>query len=299
MSSFGPFEIGSTLSSVLLGISTLQAWNYFLNFPNDPIIIKSMVAVVYFTDVLQSAFFAHTVYWFTIIGTEDGLASNDIHVLTTMPWTLEASVALFAFVNFTVQTYFCHQVNYISRNIYIALGCFFLALVRLGLTLSILGPMSSNNTLLVVDTPTFKWEIISELAVGTAADVLIAMCMCIGLRGKRTGFSHSDRLVDRLVSFALATGVMTSVVSIVQVATYATMPTSFVWVACFSLTSKLFTNSLLASLNRRRSAGAATPVSVDRTVRVEIQRHIEMTYMKDSSQSDVSGTIMTGSRDSC
>ncbi|KZV95686.1 hypothetical protein EXIGLDRAFT_766006 [Exidia glandulosa HHB12029] len=288
MSFFGPFEVGLTLSSLLLGIATLQAWNYYLNFPTDRMAVKWMVAVVYVADVLQTAFFAHTVYWFTIIGPQRLLASNDYGALTTMPWTLEMSAALLALINFIVQAYFCHQVKCISQSTLLASGCFFLAIMRVALTAAILGPLSHNSTLLVIETHTFKAEIISELAVGTTADVLIAGCMCIGLHRRRTGFAHSDRLVDRLVSMALGSGLTTTVVSVIQVVSYAVSPTSFIWIACFSLTSKLFTNSLLASLNRRERAST----SVDRG-------DIEMSYPSGSSSTHVSGTKVTDCYESC
>jgi hypothetical protein len=40
---FGAFNIGFELSLVLLGILTLQSYNYFTRFPKDPLWIKAIV----------------------------------------------------------------------------------------------------------------------------------------------------------------------------------------------------------------------------------------------------------------
>ncbi|EJD49695.1 hypothetical protein AURDEDRAFT_122115 [Auricularia subglabra TFB-10046 SS5] len=40
--SFGSLEMGTYVSMFLVGITTLQAWNYFRAFPGDPVPVKAM-----------------------------------------------------------------------------------------------------------------------------------------------------------------------------------------------------------------------------------------------------------------
>jgi hypothetical protein len=97
----------------------------------------------------------------------------------------------------------------------------------------------------------FRWTIISTLTIGTASDVCIAACICWGLLSRRSGFAPTDRLIDRLVGFVVGSGLLTSVVAVVEVTLYATR-NDFIWLAFFAVLAKLFSNSLLASLNERR-----------------------------------------------
>ncbi|GAW02961.1 hypothetical protein LENED_004642 [Lentinula edodes] len=52
------------------------------------------------------------------------------------------------------------------------------------------------------------------LATGALGDILLALAMCYYLRKWRTGYQEPDSLLNRLVHYALNTGVMTSTMSV-------------------------------------------------------------------------------------
>ncbi|EJD36539.1 hypothetical protein AURDEDRAFT_130010 [Auricularia subglabra TFB-10046 SS5] len=174
-SSFGALEIGTFVSMFLLGVATLQAWNYFRDFPNDPLYIR-------------------------------------------------------------VMSYFGMRVFRVTQSMVLAAGIWILAVVRMAFTISITVLAVNNGTLAVADTEAFKWQAVLELSIAAFTDVCTALALCIGLLLRRTG-----------------SGLLTSLISIAQLVSYLTMSGNFIWIAFFSISSKMFSNSLFASLNQRPS----------------------------------------------
>lgn len=244
-SSFGALEIGTFVSMFLLGVATLQAWNYFRDFPNDPLSVRIMVASVYAADFLHSMMFAHTVHFYTLSGFD-----NIANLIKTV-WSLEFSLLVEAFIIVTVQSYFGMRVLRVTQSMVLAAGIWILAVVRMAFTISITVLAVNNGTLAVAETAAFKWQAVLELSIAAFTDVCTALALCVGLLLRRTGFERSDRLIDRLVAFTTGSGLLTSFISIAQLVSYLTMRGNFVWIAFFSISSKMFSNSLFASLNQR------------------------------------------------
>ncbi|KJA22397.1 hypothetical protein HYPSUDRAFT_656476 [Hypholoma sublateritium FD-334 SS-4] len=88
---------------------------------------------------------------------------------------------------------------------------------------------------------------------GTAVlvDSLIAVSLCILLVRNRTGFKQTDSVVSRLMLFTINTGLLTSIAAVACFVTYAIWPQRFIFMGIYFALSKLYANSLLASLNAR------------------------------------------------
>lgn len=243
--SFGALQIGTMVSMMLLGIALLQTWNYFRDFPDDTTRLKAMVSIVFFVDVLHSIFLMHAVYQYTIRG------FSDFSILTRVVWSIDATLTAEAIIIVMVQCYYGLRVLRVTGSRVLACLIWFLAFLRMALTIAFDVTAIRDGSINVVRTKAFKWQAVSELAVAAFTDICIASVLCIALLRRRTGFERSDQLISNIVTFTVASGLLTSIVSIVQFITYLTLPGKFVWLACFSISSKLFTNSLLASLNQR------------------------------------------------
>ncbi|EJD54684.1 hypothetical protein AURDEDRAFT_110216 [Auricularia subglabra TFB-10046 SS5] len=242
---FGALQVGVTVAMFLVGVCTLQVWNYYRNFPEDPKGVKALVAFVYIGDLIHSVLLVHSVYHYTIVNYGNpkalGLTVN----------SLEVSVIFVGSIAFIVQSFFCLRVLRITESKILALGCFSLTLVRIGFNLLIAVNVFIAGDFHSVQTK-FKWMIVTTLCVGAASDVAIAACMCMGLARRRSGFAPTDKLVDKLIAYIIGSGLLTSVVAVIEVVCFLTMA-NFVWLAFYTILAKLFSNSLLASLNERNS----------------------------------------------
>ncbi|EAU82217.2 hypothetical protein CC1G_10619 [Coprinopsis cinerea okayama7 len=99
----------------------------------------------------------------------------------------------------------------------------------------------------------WKWLVKIVFSVLCAIDVTLASSMVAFLWFQRKrSISRSMRLMDRLVQYSLGTGLVTGITSISMLVLFLSSD-SFVWLAIFECQAKLYSNSILASLNARAS----------------------------------------------
>jgi len=85
------------------------------------------------------------------------------------------------------------------------------------------------------------------------SDISIAAALCVLLYGSRTGFRRTNTLINTLMVYAINRCVLTSVVAVAEVIAFAASPHSLWFLAIDFVIGKLYANSLLATLNSRRS----------------------------------------------
>jgi len=71
-----------------------------------------------------------------------------------------------------------------------------------------------------VMTRKIMWSIVSWLTIQAIADVVIATCMCLLLRRRRTGFQQTDSIITRMILYTIGTGLVTSVFSCIALALF-------------------------------------------------------------------------------
>ncbi|KNZ72059.1 hypothetical protein J132_04340 [Termitomyces sp. J132] len=93
----------------------------------------------------------------------------------------------------------------------------------------------------------------TSLGSGVAADLLIAGSLCFSLSQRKTGFKKTDSLVTVLIMYTINTSLLTTICSAACFITYTIWPNEFTFIGIYFSLSKLFLNSLLATLNGRDS----------------------------------------------
>ncbi|KAF4616124.1 hypothetical protein D9613_011268 [Agrocybe pediades] len=155
-----------------------------------------------------------------------------------------------------VQSFFCYRIYRLSdRCTLLGVSCLTLILVRFvgGMTLVVYSfmdvPKSANGIDLVVK---YSWLITSPLACGAAADVLIAASMLYYLKQMDSPHNQTSttQIIHRLIRFALQTGLLTSMTSVTVIICFQALP-NMIWFSLYVLLAKVYSNSLLASLNAR------------------------------------------------
>ncbi|KAF8875697.1 hypothetical protein BD779DRAFT_206447 [Infundibulicybe gibba] len=88
---------------------------------------------------------------------------------------------------------------------------------------------------------------------GVVADAIIATVLCCTLKKNRTGFRGTDTIVNTLVLYTINTTLLTTLCGFACLVTYAIWPQEFIFIGVYFVFSKLYFNSLLATLNSRES----------------------------------------------
>ncbi|TFY79940.1 hypothetical protein EWM64_g4070 [Hericium alpestre] len=97
----------------------------------------------------------------------------------------------------------------------------------------------------------FQPAVIVWLMSSAVCDVLITSILVFHLRRHKSGFSHTDDIVDRVIRLTIQTGLLTSIVAIIDVVLYLGVPKAALHLGFNMPLCKLYTNSLLSSLNAR------------------------------------------------
>jgi len=85
--------------------------------------------------------------------------------------------------------------------------------------------------------------------LAAVGDLLIAVSLCTLLHLSRTGIQKSDTVTNKLMLFAINTGLLTSFCALASFISYMTAPNTLVYVTFYFCIGRLYTNSLLATLN--------------------------------------------------
>ncbi|ESK87101.1 hypothetical protein Moror_11908 [Moniliophthora roreri MCA 2997] len=100
------------------------------------------------------------------------------------------------------------------------------------------------------DFQKFQVVVIIWLVCATLADIIITVTLVIHLKRHKTGFKNTDSHLDRIIRLTVQTGLVTAVWAMADLLVYLLDPTGTHLIFNCVL-PKLYTNSLLSSLNSR------------------------------------------------
>uniref|UniRef100_A0A0W0FKW1 DUF6534 domain-containing protein n=2 Tax=Moniliophthora roreri TaxID=221103 RepID=A0A0W0FKW1_MONRR len=110
------------------------------------------------------------------------------------------------------------------------------------------------------------WEDLTQLrglsmtvnVLGAVSDVFIATGLFFFLHRSRTGFKKSDTMISKLIMFSVSTGLLTSICAIASLLSILVWGDTLIYVAFYFSLGRLYSNSLLATLNARQSIRGLT-----------------------------------------
>ncbi|KAG8742373.1 hypothetical protein FRC10_001595 [Ceratobasidium sp. 414] len=96
----------------------------------------------------------------------------------------------------------------------------------------------------------YNWLVGGWLGAAALGDVVIVYMLSTALMSQRTGFGRTDALINKLLRYTINTGLLTSIIAIVDVVAFCTM-NNLIHLGFNFILGKLYTNTLLATLNSR------------------------------------------------
>ncbi|KAJ7483564.1 hypothetical protein FB451DRAFT_108316 [Mycena latifolia] len=240
----GSMLLGVIVSAVLYGISLLQCLFYFTRYERDPLYLKTLVAATVVLDSLHLGFVIHTVYHYLI----SNYYQNE--ALQVMVWSVSLEAIPTGVTAALVQSFYAYRV---WRSTFHAFALrFHLHLFQF--------PTSTCGTawvVLALEAGTYdKLLRISPLtisinALSTGVDVIIAGTLCFMLHRTRPASLETETMVNRLILFTINTGLLTSLCAIASLISLIVSSNTLVYAAFYFCIGRLYSNSLLASLNAR------------------------------------------------
>ncbi|KAI9452297.1 hypothetical protein BJY52DRAFT_942706 [Lactarius psammicola] len=239
--------LGVLWNWTLYGVLVVQLYVYSYNFPEDRTLLKLLVYSVFLVETLQTALSgADMYYWFVSgFGNMDHLASAYVSAFDVP--------IIGSIVSLTVQFFFVYRIWILSGR-----SSWFLCLIIClsstadavaafygGIYTFVLGKFASGRMLKIL---ALTW-----LSGNALSDILIAGLMLYHLGRRRKDGYFSNHALSRVVRLTVETNVLTATVGIIALVTVAVFPDK-TWFTCpMAILGKLYSNTLLVSLNNRIS----------------------------------------------
>ncbi|KAJ6462353.1 hypothetical protein C8R47DRAFT_1158378 [Mycena vitilis] len=241
----GDIQIALVFATWLFGIMTLQTFNYYREFQKDPNVLKGLVGGIWLLELGHTIVTWHAMYTITVT-----FYGKPQHIFAP-PLSLVFPIFFHALIAIAVQTFFVYRVRVLSGQWLIPIICCALNLVRLACNMLLFGELSRDPVFTLLTTK-FNWEIILVSAIGPAVDIIVAGSLVYYLWHRRnTDFKQTNRMVDTIIIWTVETTLLTTISGAMQLILFLTRRHDLSWLVFFLIQAKLFSNSMLASLNGR------------------------------------------------
>jgi len=244
-STIGAAIAGCMVSVGLSAVVGFQTFLYFQIFPTDLLKYKLLVAWVWLFDAAHTILICTSIWQYAVNN-----FNNPDFVVDIVP-TLAIAVAMTAITTLTVNVFYGWRIHKMSNGNWVLTSLISaLLVVRTGLAF-----VTTVEMILTKTFSNFNADFIHVLTAGlstsAATDIVISLARYYYLRNLQRGYPGTQEMVDAVLVFTINDGCLTCGVVIAAIACLLRMPTNFVWLGIYFSIAKLYSNSVLATLNLR------------------------------------------------
>ncbi|RDX57396.1 hypothetical protein OH76DRAFT_36086 [Lentinus brumalis] len=245
----GMIMIGMAVTASLFGVTSGQAMWYFRHYPQDRTFLRVMVRVIWCLDALSLGFYFASM-WQYLVGKELFSFGGK-----PLPWTSNSQIMINACSITIIQSFYTFRIWTLSKHKILAgiLGTFVLADLALG---SLLYAKSIQTTDISQFSELTAFDIAMS-SVTAATDLLLCGTLVTLLVRSRTGSTGSDRLINKLLLYTINTGLFTTICALLSLITVLALPNTSVYVMFYYIGSRMYSISLLSTLNAREGLRTA------------------------------------------
>ncbi|KAF8185547.1 hypothetical protein K438DRAFT_1973847 [Mycena galopus ATCC 62051] len=217
----------------------LQFWIYIRKYhAKDPLILTSLVSLVLVLDTCQLGLLCHGVSSIT-----------DAEIYISVVNSLMIEVFFGCAIATLVQQFYCWRIYMIGNRLLIAAVVSLLSLTSSGALIAYgVKAVQLKFLFQVIEMKTLS---ITSMTLMAVTDVAISVSMVIVLQASKTGYKRTTDLINRLMIFTFNTGLPPAISAILCTVTIILYPNTFLYILFFLLLGRLYTNSLLVTLNTR------------------------------------------------
>jgi len=240
----GPMLMGTFASVFAFGIMVVQCHLYFIWFKKDKLRVKFTVAFLLLLDTVSVAFYVGAIYNYLVTNFDNPAG------IATLNFGLTPYPLFTGLTAFVVQCYFGWTIQVLTGT-YAISGCIYMGsfiqfLASIGTTIG--GSIVRQFT----ELQKTKAVALVWLSGSLLTDLVITVTLVVWLRRNRTGMNGSDDIISRLNRVFLQTGLLTTSFALGVIISFLISNRNAIQFAFGIPQSKLYTISLMSTLNGRR-----------------------------------------------
>ncbi|KAH9933145.1 uncharacterized protein BXZ73DRAFT_101112 [Epithele typhae] len=249
----GPMLIGGFLSWMLFGVSAVQLYIYHVSFPQERPLIWASVYIIFILDLVQSVVVSGQTWDALVAGW--GRPVN----LEFPGWSITGLPLVSSIIALWVQTFFAWRILRLSRSKWIPFVILITGLAQaagawvIGISFIWLKNIDSLHS------PTLNASNIIWLGGSAFTDVIIMLSMLYLLysaKRKVVRFQRSKLMIRRLVRLTVETGCACALAAVLELTFFLALPNTNIHIAFGAILAKVYSNTLMTSLNSRVAIGA-------------------------------------------
>ncbi|KAF7359096.1 MFS domain-containing protein [Mycena sanguinolenta] len=257
--SFGPMLIGVFFNMILYGVLISQLLTYYKNYQHDAAWMKFFVFALFVVETANTGFDMTIMY--------QPLIQEYGQKPTFFPTFFVTEPLCIVAVSTPIQLFFAWRIGSLTKSWWVP------AVITIMAIASMTGGIWTAVMIRIVKTfankPKLHNSALLWFLASCVADVMITVSLVLTLSKRKTGFSGTDSVIDKIVRMTIQTGMITAAFAILDVICFMVFPHYAISKCCFyterhklihfqdfvwDLTlSKLYTNCLLSTLNARQS----------------------------------------------
>jgi len=238
----GPSLIGVFLNIFLYGIMVAQCFMYYSKYQKDKLWVQALVLVLLLSDTINCVFDVWWIYdtLITNFGNFDALGRGN--------WVFATDPAMVGINATIVQLFFAWRVKVLTNKTWVVSAIVFTSFG------SFIGSFATAAAVHWV--PRFqdfqKVQGLVSLWLGSTAacDVAITIALTWHLQRHKTGVSETDDILNKIIRLTMSNGLVTALWALANLIAFLASSTGLHLVFNLPL-AKLYTNSLMSSLNAR------------------------------------------------
>ncbi|KAF9512299.1 hypothetical protein BS47DRAFT_1345738 [Hydnum rufescens UP504] len=241
----GAVLVSIVVSASLFGILTTQCHYYALRFKQDPRWLKCIVAALWIIDgthqiIVSAIIIDYSVYHY-----------GDFEYLLRGIWPISFSIMLEPLPALIVQLYFTYRFHHLSRKLRpVAAFTAILSIVAFAMG-EACGIITYAFPRYAGKAQSFTWLVATWLVIDCICVIVVTIAMARTLYTSRTAFKPTNVLLVKLMLWTVNTGALLTAFAVLEVLTFLLRKDSFIHLGANIVIAKIYSNTLLASLNQR------------------------------------------------
>ncbi|KAJ7655968.1 hypothetical protein DFH06DRAFT_1473722 [Mycena polygramma] len=247
---FGPLLLGVILNTLLYGIMLVQAYLYYNRYRNDRPWFRYLVGYLVLLETANWVCDIGLIYEPLIIrwATPEALLIS--------PVMLRVDAVLTVLVSTPIQLFIAWRVRVVTNSWILPVVISILAIISFGGGISVTTIVSLHPAF--ADFGSFHPEVITWLVSSAACDVVLTASLVYSLWTRKSQVKSTDTYINKIIRLTVQTGLITATAALLDMLFFILLSgTTLNFMIDFPL-SKLYTNSLISTLNARQWREQAT-----------------------------------------